>query len=145
MLPPMHPDDAGLDRLDNPTDDNDHAAAQQSLWWALHRPETYALSALVLAAIALTQLLPSFEISQAWEVGDGNSFRGTLGLSAGLRLAVAVGAVVLAGLAIRTEDEDVTWSAPVARAALVVAVVAILFALAALLGVLTHDGTPDGF
>jgi hypothetical protein len=141
----MHPDDAGLDRLDNTNDDDDGAAAERSLWWALHRPETYALSALVLAATSLTQLLPGFELAQAWEVGDNGSLRGSLGLSAGIRLAVAALAVVLAILATRHEDEDATWSPPVARAGLVVAIVALVFAVASLIGVLTHDGTPDGF
>ena len=144
MLPPMHPDDAGPDRLDNTTREDDAAAARQSLWWALHRPETYAVSALVLAVAALTGLLPGFEYTQAFEL-DPTDIRGPLAVTAGVRLVVAVIAAGLAVASVRYEDEDSSWSAPLARAALVVAVVAALLALVTFLGVLTNDGEPDNY
>lgn len=141
MLPPMHPDNDP--RLSDTIDGTESSG--DSLWWALHRPETYALAAIVLAVGALFGgLLPSFEFVQAFDPNAGGSdFRVTLGVAAGVRLGVAALAAALAVASLRTEDEDVTWSAPVARAALIVATLAALFALTILLGVLTVDGKPD--
>jgi hypothetical protein len=140
----MHPEDAGIDRLDNTTDAADELDANRSLWWALHRPETYALTAMAMALAALFGLLPGFEIAQAFDVGL-NGIRGPLAVTAGVRLALAVIAAALAVRSIATEDEDVTWSAPVARASLAVSVVATLFSAITIVGLLTHDGDPDRF
>jgi hypothetical protein len=139
MLRRMHPDDAGHDRLDNTTDDDADVTTERSLWWALHRPETYALAALVMAVTATLGSLPGFEIAQAFNLGIGSDFRRPLAVAAAVRLGVAVLAAALAVLSIRHEDEDVSWSAPVARAALVVALVAAIFALIVFTGLLIND------
>jgi hypothetical protein len=139
----MHPDDADTDRLDDQADD-ELGTTDRSFWWALHRPETYALAAMVLAVAGLFgPLLPGFELVQAYDPGGSNEFRLSLGVTAGVRLGVAALAAGLAVASLRNEDSDVTWSAPVARAALIVAALAALFALAILLGVLAVDGKPD--
>jgi hypothetical protein len=120
-----------LDELDDDYDE----APRSSMWWALHRPETYAVAALALAVIAMVGLAPQ-ELEQALAYGQQGP-KTFLGVGAGVRLGIAALAVLLAIMSIRTEDEDSGWSQPVARAALVVGAVAVALAAASLITVLT--------
>lgn len=145
------PADKPHDRRDDGRDDgsdldfDDDPVGPPSLWWAVHRPETYALAALTLAVATLLGLSPAYEIVQAFLLnGNGNGDRGRLllGIPAGIRLGVALLAIGLAVASIRSDDEDTTWSAPVSRAALVIAVLAAALALTTLIGLLVAD-TPQ--
>jgi peptidoglycan/LPS O-acetylase OafA/YrhL len=69
----------------------------------------------------------------------GFSFSKQLGWSAAVFALIALGGIGLAVVAIRTEDEDSTWSPAVARAALLLGAVALVFALVAVIGVLVTD------
>lgn len=120
-------------------------AAERSLWWALHRPETYALAAIALAFVTLFSIEIEFEIVQAFSLNGNVGPRAVYGASAGIRGGLAVLAIVLAAMSVRSEDEDTTWSAPVARAALIVGVIGLAFAVTTLIGVLVSDPNVPGF
>jgi hypothetical protein len=113
------------------------------LWWTLHRPETYSLAAFMLAALSVLNIGAGNTIASAVEVSSNNP-RLAFGVEAGIRLAVAVVAFGLGWLAVRFEDDDVTWSAPVARAALVVGGLSVLLNLASVVVDLSqHPGGPQ--
>jgi hypothetical protein len=110
---------------------------QRSLWWAGHRPETYALVALVTAVSGFFGLTEAFEVVEAFLINNNDSQQLVYGYAGGIRVAVALVAILAAILSIRSEDEDTTWSAPVARCALVVAVLAALLGAATIVGAVT--------
>jgi hypothetical protein len=110
------------------------------LWWALHRPETFALSAFAVGMTTFIGLGPFYEVVQSFLLGDQDySLSTQLGVAAAVRAGVAVLAIGLAVLSIRAEDDDATWSPSLARAALVVSALAAAFAITTVVGVLVTD------
>lgn len=119
----------------NLDEDPDDDLPRRSYWWSLHRPETYALAAFALAVVTLMSLGGAQEIYQTiiLVIRPQDSGRVALFALAGIRLAVAILAIIAAVVSIRSEDEDTTWSPPVARAAILVAVVSALLSAASLI------------
>ncbi|MBV9098191.1 MAG: hypothetical protein JO079_09050 [Frankiaceae bacterium] len=118
--------------------DDDHLGDElpaRSYWWSLHRPETYALASLAVAFASLISVGPGQEIAQAvlYGVGGPSSGRDLLYALSGVRLAMALFAILAAVLSIRSEDADSTWSPPVARAGILLAIVDAVLAAAALI------------
>lgn len=131
----MQPDVDGIGQGPDETPES-----SRSVWWAVHRPETYALAGFTLAVVALLQIGPADRLVQTFLLDDRSfSFSRQLGWGAAIYGLLALGGLGLAAAAIRTEDEDSTWSPPVARAALVVGVVALVIAVVAVIGVLVTD------
>lgn len=131
----------------NLDDEPDEEFPKRSYWWSLHRPETYALAALATAIVTVVSLAPAQEIAQAiFFSSNGNSEKHLLLALSGIRLGVALIAILGAVLSIRSEDDDTTWSPPVARAALLVAGLSVLLSAAALITVsLTSDPSQSNF
>lgn len=135
MLRRMSPDEvAGAGDLEDYAD-----ARSPSLWWAVHRPETYAVAALALAFVTLFSIEIEFEVVHAFALNDNISERVLYGVPAAIRGGLALLAIGFAVMSIRAEDEDTTWSAPVARAAVVVALIGLAFAVTTVIGVLVSD------
>jgi hypothetical protein len=128
----------------NLDEDHDDDLPQRSYWWSLHRPETYAITALALAFGTLLSFGAAQEIAQAILYSDrGSSTEEVLlYVLSGIRLGVALLAIGAAALSIRSEDDDTTWSAPAARAAILVASLSALLSVAALITTATSS-TPD--
>lgn len=129
---------------DDPHDD----LPARSYWWSLHRPETYAIAALGLALVTLMSLAPSQELAQSILVAvhSPSGEKDYLYALAGIRLGLALIAIVTAMLSVRAEDEDTTWSPPLARAALLLAVLSALLSVAALITTATvSDNEDSGF
>jgi uncharacterized membrane protein len=128
--------------------DDDHGGDDRgaNLWWAVHKPETLALAALVIAVALLmfTEPLQEFATLAFFNTGNGN-IRDVYGTMAGIRLGMCVFALALAVMSIRSEDDDATWSPPVARAALIVGGLAALLAIATLFAVLATTPQVPGF
>jgi hypothetical protein len=142
--PPPPADDVIRYRLDG-DDPGDDDLPRRSYWWSLHRPETYAVTALALAFVTLMSLAPAQELAQAVQVHSPNGpfdEKTLLLVVSSVRLGMAVLSIVCAGIAVRSEDDDVTWSAPLARAAILVAVVSALVSIASLITEITA-GSPD--
>jgi 1,4-dihydroxy-2-naphthoate octaprenyltransferase len=116
-----------------------------NLWWALYRPETYALSSLVLAVSVWIASAPIGEFLSLVFFDTGESFRNVYGTTAAIRLALALLAIGMAVTSIRSEDEDTTWSPPVARTALIIASIGALFAIATLIAWLASTPHVAGF
>ena len=136
MLRRMTPEDIS----DTRKPEDSRPGGPQSLWWAMHRPETYAIAALALAVTTLFSVALEDEVVRAFTVGSSTlSLRVIYGVPAAVRGGLALGAVMLAVMSIRSEDDDTTWSAPVARAAIVLAVIAAAFAVTTVIGVLVSD------
>ena len=131
--------------LDHEPDDDDLPG--RSYWWSLHRPETYAIASLAIAIVTLISLAPVQELTQAIFFADtGHSQRTFLIIESGIRLGVALLTIFGAMLSVRSEDEDSTWSPPLARAAILVAILAALFSAAALItAVVSSDPTQPDF
>jgi cell division protein FtsW (lipid II flippase) len=130
----------------NLDDDADDDMPSRSYWWSLHRPETYAIASLAIAIVTLISLGPAQELTQAIFFADsGDSQRKFLMIQSAVRLAIALFAVFGAMLSVRSEDEDTTWSPPLARAAILVAVLSALFSAAALIttAVSSDPSRPD--
>jgi len=120
------PDDIIRYNLDD--HDGDDLPAR-SYWWSLHRPETYAIAALTIASGSLLTLAPIQELVRAiLDAVTNTEERITIIALSGSRLVVSLIAMFAAVLSIRSEDEDTTWSAPVARAALLVAALSAVIA-----------------
>jgi hypothetical protein len=119
----------------NLDDEDDGDMPARSYWWSLHRPETYAIAALAIAFAALTNIGPAQEIAQAilFSINGPSSEKDLLYAIGGIRLALAVFAIVAAVLSIRSEDPDTTWSPPVARAALLLAILDAVLSAASLI------------
>lgn len=118
--------------LDDDADGDDLPG--RSYWWSLHRPETYAVASLAIAIVTLISLGPAQEVTQAiFYAEGGDSQRKFLMIQSGIRLAIALFAIFAAMLSVRSEDEDTTWSPPLARAAILVAILSALFSAAALI------------
>jgi hypothetical protein len=117
------------------------ADSDRSMWWAMHRPETYALAALVLAVTALFSFGPGRLLSEIFFINGDHGIRAPLATGAGIDAGLALVAFGLALASIRAEDEDATWSPPVARAALVVGGIAAAFQIVAL--IVLAVTTPD--
>src|SRR4051794_26358474 len=100
--------------------------------WAIHRCETYALAAVLIAVGTLVGGGTVQDLQQA-VLFSSHGPKTFLNVGAGLHLGLGVLAFVLAALAISAEDEDSTWSPPVARAAAIVAVIVIGLAVATLI------------
>ena len=128
----------------NLDEDPDDDLPRRSYWWSLHRPETYALTAFALAFVTLLEVGAAQEIYQAiaFLIRPGSP-RDALFALAGTRLAIDLFAIGAAVLSIRSEDEDTTWSPPVARAAILVAVVSALLSAASLI-VTATTSDPNG-
>jgi peptidoglycan/LPS O-acetylase OafA/YrhL len=118
--------------LDDDDDSNDDLP-ERRYWWSLHRPETYALTAAVIAlssiSAAATDLYQAILFALSTEFGGKTS---QLTVSA-TRLGMALLGVLAAAVSIRDEDEDSTWSPPVARAALLVTSLAAVLSLTAII------------
>lgn len=133
------------ERPAQPTDEVD-AGPEPSLWWALHRPETYALTAFTLGFIDFVGRGPLYDVVRSYMVfATEDNTRVALGVPAALQAALALLAAGLAVASIRSEDEDVTWSASVARTALVVAALAFLLSVVSLFGIVTTNNEIPGF
>jgi len=132
--------------LDDDPDDDDEDM-RRSYWWSLHRPETYAVASLVIALVTLISSAPAQELTQAiFYAVQERSQRTLLMVGSGIRLAVALFAIVCAMLSVRSEDEDSTWSPPLARAAILVAILSALFSAASLITTATgSDPTQPEF
>jgi 1,4-dihydroxy-2-naphthoate octaprenyltransferase len=127
--------------LDEDPDDED---LQRSYWWSLHRPETYAIASLAIAIVTLVSFSPAQEVTQAIFYADrGDNQRTFLMIQAGIRLGVALFAIFGAMLSVRSEDDDSTWSPPLARAAILVAVLSALFSAATLITTAAASAEPD--
>jgi hypothetical protein len=131
-------------KLDHDADDDDDLPPR-SYWWSLHRPETYAIAALTFALGTLLSFGASEEIAQAivFSVRSANSEHILLYTLAGIRLGGALLAIGTAALSIRSEDDETTWSPPVARAAILVAALSALLSVAALITIATASTPGD--
>lgn len=133
------PDAIARYNLDEPEDD----LPERSYWWSLHRPETYALTALGLAVASLLTLGPAQEIAQAIILSGSHSEKALLLTLSGIRLGMSLLAILCAAISVRSEDEDTTWSAPVARAGLLLATLAALMSIGSLITVGLLSGDPN--
>jgi hypothetical protein len=130
----------------NLDDDGDDAGIpQRSYWWSLHRPETYALVAFALAAGTLISIGGAQELFQSvlLNLGSTNSEKPLVYTLSGIRLGVAVLAILAAVISIRAEDDDTTWSPPFARAAILVATLSALLSAASLILTANASTSPD--
>jgi hypothetical protein len=125
-------------------DDGDELPPRR-YWWSLHRPETYALTAFAIALVSLMSFGATTLIQAILYALKSQDERTSLVTAAGVRLGLALLAVLAAAVAIDDEDEDSTWSPPVARAALLVAVLAALLAVAAIVVGLMTSVKSTGF
>ena len=119
----------------NLDEDPDGDLPARSYWWSLHRPETDALASFALAIVTLMSVGGAQEIYQAiiFVVRSPGSPRDALYALAGIRAAVGIIAIIGAAISIRSEDDDSTWSPPVARAAILVATISVILSAAALI------------
>jgi hypothetical protein len=125
-------------------DDGDELPPRR-YWWSLHRPETYALTAF---AIAFTSLLSSGAqdlIQSILFALTSHDEKTSLLTVSGARLGLALLAILAAAVSIRDEDDDSTWSPPVARAALLVASLATVLAAASMVITATASASPNDF
>lgn len=127
-------------------DPEEDEALRRSYWWSLHRPETYAIAALTFAVGTLLSFGAGQEIAQAiiFASRSSDTEQTLLYILAGLRLGVALLAIGSAVLSIRSEDDDTTWSPPVARAAILVASLSALLSIAALITTATSSSPDQG-
>ena len=130
--------------LDHDDDDDDEYLVR-SYWWSLHRPETYAIVALAFAVGTLLSFGAGQEIAQAiiFASRASSTEQTLIYVLAGIRLGVALLAIGAAVLSIRSEDDDSSWSPPIARAAILVATLSALLSAAALITTATSSTPSD--
>lgn len=134
------------DEISDTDGDADAPRGRYHLWWATYAPETYALTALILAIASFILVEASNDFVQAYNIGHQTLGRTTLDIGNGIRAGIGAVAALLAAWSITLEDEDTSWSAPVARTALAIGVLGLVFALAAIIA--AHTGSspgPNGF
>jgi hypothetical protein len=124
-------------------DDGDHLPPR-SYWWSLYRPETYALTGLAIGVLGLLGNAANQAITQAVFLNGPSSERALLLTSSGIRLGFALLGILAAVLSIRSEDDDVTWSPPVARSGLLIGALGAAVAVASLIATLLSS-LPDNF
>jgi hypothetical protein len=130
----------------NLDDEPDGELPSRSYWWSLHRPETYALASFALAFTSLFALGAAQDLIEAISYGISPHEQKTgLLIVCIVRLGVSLIALLGAGLSIRDEDDDTTWSPPVARAALLLAGLAALFTIAAMIIIGVTSSSPNDF
>jgi uncharacterized BrkB/YihY/UPF0761 family membrane protein len=141
----MTSDESDAIRSYNLDDDSHDDLPQRSYWWSLHRPETYALVAVLIAFSALISIGPAQEIAQAilFSVNGPSSEKDLLYAVGGIRLALSLLAIVAAVISIRSEDDDTTWSPPVARAAILLAILDAVLSAASLIVTATVSDSPE--
>ncbi len=123
-----------ISRYNLDDDDPDGSLPQRSYWWSLHRPETYALTGFALAFGTLLSYGPAQELVQSIAFSiQSQSEHTVLYIASGVRLGIALLAILAAVISIRSEDDDTTWTPPVARATLLVAAFSALVSIAALI------------
>lgn len=141
----MTTDDAdGITRYNLDDDGIGDDLPARSYWWSMHRPETYAIVALAIGLVTLMSLAPAQELGQAlFIIGQTpNSEQDFLITLSGARLGVGLLGIFAAVLSIRSEDADSSWSPPVARAGLLLAVLGVLLSAATIIATLA-SGSPD--
>jgi hypothetical protein len=138
----MQPSEDAIGTAPPPDGDDEHVGVGS---WALNPPETYSIASLALAIASIIGFGPGALLAEAIFINGEFSARGEVMTSSGVGVGICVVAIVLAWLAVRTEDEDSTWSPPIARAALVVALLAGVLALSALVVAAATTPNVPGF
>lgn len=127
-------------------DDSDDDLPERRYWWSLHRPETYALTAAVLALSTISAAATDLYQAILFALSTESEAKTSQLTVSGTRLGIALLGVLAAAVSIRDEDEDSTWSPPVARAALLVTSLAVLLTLTAIIIIATTStGPPNEF
>jgi drug/metabolite transporter (DMT)-like permease len=130
----------------NLDDEPDEDLPLRRYWWSLHRPETYAITALAIGFASLFTLGPATDLIQSILYAlAAHDEKTNLLTVAGIRLGMALLGILAAAMSIRDEDENSTWSPPVARAALLLAVLAAVFSAAAMIVTAATSATPNDF